>query len=58
LRFDATAQARGRTSVTYAICVFADDLNTGAEEAIFSTAITFVRLDANGCKIPLPPSAV
>ncbi len=57
LRFDATAQAHGRTSVTYAIRVFADDLNTGAEEAIFSTAITFVRLDDTGCKIPLPTAA-
>ncbi|MBV5311505.1 acyl-CoA thioesterase [Chromatium okenii] len=54
LRFDANEQSRGRTSITYVIRVFADDLNTGAEEAIFSTCITFVRLDENGHKMPLP----
>ncbi|MBV5310288.1 acyl-CoA thioesterase [Chromatium okenii] len=58
LRFDASEQSRGCTSITYVIRVFADDLNTGAEEAIFSTCITFVRLDETGCKIPLPNATI
>lgn len=44
---------RGRSSVTYGVQVFADDLETGAEEPIFSTCITFVRLDETGRKIPI-----
>jgi acyl-CoA hydrolase len=54
LRFVAGESCRGRTSLTYAVNVFADDLATGAEEQIFSTCITFVRLDEEGRKIPLP----
>ncbi len=53
LRFDAAESCRGHTSVTYAVRVFADDLETGAEESVFSTCITFVRLDAAGTKIPI-----
>jgi len=40
--------------VEYAVQVFADDLLTGAEEAIFSTHIRFVCLDGRGSKTPLP----
>ena len=54
LRFDAGESERGSTSVEYACQVFADDLDTGAEEAIFSTHIRFVCLDASGTKTPLP----
>jgi acyl-CoA hydrolase len=54
LRFDAGESARGTTSVEYAVQVFADDLETGAEEAIFSTHIRFVCLDGGGRKTPLP----
>jgi len=54
LRFEAIESCRGRTSLTYSIQVFADDLETGVEESIFSTCITFVRLDASGHKLPLP----
>jgi acyl-CoA hydrolase len=53
LRFDAGESARGTTSVEYAVQVFADDLETGAEEAIFSTHIRFVCLDAAGRKTRL-----
>ena len=53
LRFDAGESCRGRSSVTYAVQVFADDIETGAEEPIFSTCITFVRLDEAGRKIPI-----
>jgi len=54
LRFDARESSRGNTSVEYAVQVYADDLETGAEEAIFSTHIRFVCLDAQGNKTPLP----
>jgi acyl-CoA hydrolase len=54
LRFDAGESARGTTSVEYAVQVFADDLETGADEAIFSTHIRFVCLDGGGRKTPLP----
>ncbi|TCT22817.1 acyl-CoA thioesterase [Thiobaca trueperi] len=53
LRFDVAESCRGRTSVTYGVKVYADDLETGAEESVFSTCITFVRLDENGQKIPV-----
>ncbi len=54
LRFNALESCRGRTSLTYAINVFAEDLETGEEASIFSTCITFVRLDPEGRKIALP----
>ena len=40
----------GTTSVTYAVKVW--DRNTQTDP-IFSTAVTFVRVDANGQKLPL-----
>lgn len=55
LRFVATEYRRGRTSVTYEVNVYADDLESGQEEPIFSTHISFVRLDEQGRKTPLPP---
>lgn len=54
LRFDAAESCRGNSSLTYAINVFADDLETGAEEPIFSTCITFVCLGEDGRKAALP----
>jgi acyl-CoA hydrolase len=54
LRFVVLECRRGRTSLTYDVNVYADDLETGREESIFSTGITFVRLDEQGQKIPLP----
>jgi acyl-CoA hydrolase len=54
LRFDASESSHGTTSVEYAVKVFADDLETGTEEAIFSTHIRFVCLDGRGHKTPLP----
>jgi acyl-CoA hydrolase len=56
LRFNAREHERGRTSVQYAVSAFCDDLESGGEEAIFSTCVTFVRLDDAGQKIPLPPA--
>lgn len=54
LRFAAAESDRGTTSVEYAVQVFADDLETGAEEPIFSTHIRFVCLDSLGVKTALP----
>lgn len=54
LRFDAAESCRGRTSLTYGVRVYADDLETGAEEPVFTTCITFVRLDEEGRSTPLP----
>jgi acyl-CoA hydrolase len=58
LRFSVGESDRGNTSVEYAAQVFADDLETGAEEPIFSTHIRFVCLNAAGEKTPLPPRHV
>jgi acyl-CoA hydrolase len=54
LRLVALPAGSGRTSVSYAVTVYADDLDTGEEAAIFSTQVTFVCLDAQGRKRPLP----
>jgi len=43
--------------VQYTVKVYADDLATGAEEAVFSTHVSFVCLDERGEKQPLPTSA-
>ena len=54
LRFDAMESCRGTTSINYSVHVFADDLETGDEEPIFTTCITFVRVDEHGGKMALP----
>jgi len=40
--------------VQYEVAVYADDLETGAEEPVFSTHVSFVCLDRQGHKSPLP----
>jgi acyl-CoA hydrolase len=54
LRFDVRKRHAGNTSVEYEVQVYADDLETGTEEAIFQTHIRFVCLDAMGKKTLLP----
>lgn len=54
LRFLASESRRGHTSVQYLVQVFADDLESGEESAVFSTHISFVCLDRAGNKTPLP----
>ena len=54
LRMNAQRGKVGNTSVQYAITVFAEDIKTGTEEMVFSTNITFVRIDAEGRKMGLP----
>ena len=50
LRFDALRQRVGTTSVDYEVRVF----NGPASEPVFSTQITFVALDSEGRKTPVP----
>jgi len=54
LRFHIHALHQGRTSVSYAVEVFADAPGATAEKVVFSTRVTFVRVDAQGRKVPLP----
>lgn len=54
LRFRARRHRVGVTSVQYTVTVYRDDLETGAEDNVFSTHVTFVALDAEGNKRPLP----
>lgn len=54
LRFATTHARTGTTSATYNVEVFEDAPGAAAERHVFSTAITFVRLDETGAKCPLP----
>jgi len=55
LRFEVNRQREGRTSVTYCVDVYRRELHQRADEAIFHTDVTFVRVDENGKKIPIQP---
>ncbi len=54
LRFNILPQRQGNTSVTYNIEVFADEPGAVGEKKVFSTTITFVRVDEDGNSQPLP----
>jgi acyl-CoA hydrolase len=53
LRFEVLRQRVGRTSITYDARVFRRELHQSAEDVIFSTDITFVRVDESGEKMPV-----
>jgi acyl-CoA hydrolase len=53
LRFDVQQSHRGRTSVRYEARVYSDVIDTGEEELVFSTQVTFVRVDDDGNKLAL-----
>jgi acyl-CoA hydrolase len=53
LRFAIQRSHQGATSVQYSANVFADDIESGREDIVFSTHITFVCLDESGNKAPL-----
>ena len=55
LRMNAALRDKGRSSVTYRIEVTKKDVRTGGEEVVFTTNITFVRVDSEGRKKALPP---
>ena len=54
LRFHVEPAQLGNTSVTYSVEVFADAPGADAEVSIFSTRVTFFRIDEQGRKLPLP----
>ena len=54
LRFHITRAREGNTSVTYSTEVFATDPDATQETSIFTTNVTFVRVDEAGNKCALP----
>ena len=54
LRFQIKKQKKGVSSVKYKVDVFADEQGASEEKWVFTTTITFVRLDENGEKMALP----
>jgi acyl-CoA hydrolase len=53
LRFELEKSREGNTSVSYEVLVFADNIETGEEELVFSTHVSFVCVDEAGNKQPL-----
>jgi len=53
LRFEIERLRIGHTSVTYDAHVYWRELHQSQEDLIFSTDITFVRVDEKGAKIPV-----
>ena len=58
LRFNIIPAHRGTSSVSYAVNVYADAPGAAEEKAVFSTKVTFVRIDADGRKATLPDTSV
>lgn len=54
LRFSILPSQRGTSSISYSVVVYADAPGALAEKIVFSTKVTFVRIDAQGRKAPLP----
>ena len=54
LRFEVNLSKTGTTSATYRVDVYARDVDKVEEQRVFNTEITFVRVDENGAKTPLP----
>jgi len=54
LRFHILPAHRGRSSIQYQVDVFADAPGAEKESLVFSNKVTFVSVDCNGLKIPLP----
>jgi acyl-CoA hydrolase len=57
LRFEVKKTRTGRTSVHYRVEVYRANSSYGDTELIFITLVTFVRIDREGNKLPLPPDA-
>ncbi len=57
LRFEVVRLRVGRTSVTYRVEVFRNELQRQGEASVFTTDITFVRVDEAGekCEIAQEP---
>lgn len=54
LRYRMEQVGHGKTSVTYMVNVFADEPGAKEEKEVFSTQVTFVRLNEQGKACPLP----
>ncbi|MGO9013782.1 MAG: acyl-CoA thioesterase [Dissulfurispiraceae bacterium] len=54
LRFLVERVKIGKTSVQYAVNVFNEDIESGDAEGVFSTNLTFVRVDDEGNKAGIP----
>ena len=54
LRFLVERAKIGKTSVQYSVNVFNEDIKSGDGKAVFSTHVTFVRLDDAGHKADIP----
>ncbi len=50
LKFDIKRMRLGKTSVTYNVKVYSDSIESGEEELVFETNITFVNVDEEGKK--------
>ncbi|GMR05007.1 MAG: hotdog domain-containing protein [Thermodesulfobacteriota bacterium] len=50
LKFDINRTRLGNTSVSYSVRVSSDSIESGAEELVFDTNITFVNIDEQGRK--------
>ena len=57
LRFETTKARIGRTSVTYHVEVFRRHIESSEETGVFTTDITFVRIGADGAKVPIEKSS-
>lgn len=55
LRFNILPHRQGTTSIRYNVNVYADEPGATVEKHVFSTQITFVRVDEEGKKCALPP---
>lgn len=54
LRFEVLPKHQGSTSILYQVTVYADPEGAATEDKVFSTEITFVSVDSQGNKTPLP----
>lgn len=50
LKFDISSTRLGTSSVTYNVKVYSDSIESGDEELVFKTNITFVNIDEEGNK--------
>lgn len=55
LRFESQRTHKGRTSVRYAVQVFAEHIESGRAEPVFTATVSFVNLDPDRNKRPIAP---
>ena len=53
LKMEADLKRVGRTSVTYKVSISSESIETGFNETVFTTNITFVCVDEEGKKTPI-----